>query len=462
MNPAQQTPSPASFAQCSSGISTDLLESILPAALVVQWCAETGDVWRTSKLPPPAFLYSALWRALNPDKSIRNVTEQLAAQKIVITPSAWMQARTRRGLDLLHRALCETYRQSTRMTEAQRCFHGHPVFLADGSTLSLPDTPDLAKAFGYSQTGRGQSQFPVARFVALVAGGLQTVLDYRLDAYRRSEIALFRELLPSLPAGSLLLADCLLSTFHLHTQLVRRGVHFLMPLHQSRDPWKLVQAPDTVQLGPNDWLVTLRINRTQRGKYADLDLPESLPVRLIYRGDRTGAWVPPTDNSARSPRSWLLTSLLDAQRYPVAEIAALFPGRWDIETDLGHLKTTLEGAVLRSRQEPHVRKEVAALLTAYNLVWIVIHQAARRANRAAQSLSFSGAIKTLTSYRLRVFHTSSLDERQQLTDEILDRVARHIVLRRPGRIEPRKVKRTYNRYPPLTRSRQEERLLCAP
>ena len=324
-------------------------------------------------------------------------------------------------------------------------YFGRPVCLVDGSTISMPDTPELVDVFGYANTKHGFSRFPVARITFITYAGTEAVLDYRLDHYRTGEDAQFHAMWDSLQDECILLCDKKFCSFYNLAKLSRRGIDVVCPLHQRRDPKKLIA--NGKKLGENQWLVWFDLAPQLRRKYNDLSLPQRLCVRLIrIRFIRN-----------RKPKElWLVTTLLDHVRHPCSSIVDLYRNRWGIETRIGSLKTTLDMNVVPSKTAKGVRYDVAATILAHNLVWTLIHQAANETGAPAGRISFAGAIKTVLAYSGPLRDAAPL-RREQLYCQMLRNIARNRNRDRPGRIEPRLLKRQTRRYGFLKTTREEAR-----
>jgi len=140
------------------------------------------------------------------------------------------------------------------------------------------------------------------------------------------------------------------------------------------------------------------------------------------------------------------------QRYRCRDIIALYRKRWGIETRIASVKTTLEMNVLRSKSLPAIAVEVAATSLAHNLIWTVIHQAARQTDTRADRISFAGAIKAILSFSNSLRVTSG-PQRAEIYHRMLDHIASYTNLDRPGRTEPRLIKRPRRRYRDLKTTR---------
>jgi len=428
------------------------LEGLLPDAEVEAICRDIGHGWRDRKLPPGPTVRSMVYRGLNPDHSIAAVLADLAAMLgsdvAAPTDAAWCQARSRLPeavlAELLFRRALECRR---RFGQACR-WHERWVFRVDGSTVSMPDTPSLAQEFGYSRCSNGASRFPIARLTFIELAGLNVIWNYRMGDYRRSEESQLYDMWHTLPGRCICLLDRKFCSFYILAKLRQRRIGVVTPLHQWRDPQKLIRHGQP--LGKNQWLVPLRIQPHARKQYGDPSLPKVLPVRLIrvlfLRGSKLKTL-------------WLVTTLMDPVKYPRQEVAELYRTRWQIEPRIGSLKTTLEMNVLRSKGPQAARREVAAIVLGHNLVWMLIHESAATTNTPVEDISFAGAVKVTLAFSCTILHASGR-ARRQLYRKMLRQIARQTNHHPSGRVEPRRIRRNRVRYPFLQQPRWKARLEC--
>jgi putative transposase len=142
---------------------------------------------------------------------------------------------------------------------------------------------------------------------------------------------------------------------------------------------------------------------------------------------------------------WLVTTLLNSKKYPCSSVVKLYRQRWEIESRIGSLKTTLQMKVLQSKKTKNVYYEVAATVLAHNLVWTVIHQASQQTGIAARRISFLGAVRTILAFSIRL-QTEDIYERHRVYAAMLHHIARQKNPYRPNRVEPRLVKRQTRSY----------------
>jgi hypothetical protein len=413
------------------------LRELLTDAQIETICKQFGHTWRERLLPPAIMVRSLVYRSLHRNRSIKTLLTDMAAANIqckVPTDAAWCQARSKLPQALWPELIQHSSQRMVNLVGNQFLYCGHPVFLIDGSTVSMPDEPELVKTFGYANTKHGMSRFPVARLTFLVRAGVQAVCDYKIGHYRTGEDAQFNQMWPKIPNGAICLFDKKFCSFYNLAKLRQRRISIISPLHQKRDPYKLIKSGKCI--GNNQWIVRLYLAPQLRKQYNDDSLPCYIHVRLILAKFR---------RNSKLKKIWLVTTLLDPQWYSRSNIVKLYRQRWEIETRIGSLKTTLQMNVLQSKKVKNVYYEVAATVLAHNLVWTLIHQAARLTQTQADRISFLGTIKTILAFSFR-FQTPDLAERHRAYIAMLYHIASQINLHRPNRIEPRLIKRQTRKY----------------
>jgi hypothetical protein len=436
----------------SQGIQVAALQELLSDEEIEIVCRHLGHTWRDRIFTPAVTVRSMVHRALNPDKSIRAVLTDLAVadERLKQTPAdaSWCEARSRLPELVWAELLQHSVKRLEDLTSGQFLYKDRQVFLIDGSTLSMPDTPELVEHFGYSGTKHGLSRFPLGRITFVILAGANCVWDYRFANYRTSEDAQLHQMWGRIPSGSICVFDRNFSSFYNMAKLLQRGIDSVSRLHHQRDPDKLVSQGTPI--GDNQWIVRLYLTPHRRRKYNDPSLPQYLCVRLIrLEFLRKG----------KPKLIWLVTTLLDKRCHSRQEIEELYHSRWEIETRIGELKTTLKMNVLRSKGVQAVHYDVAATVLAYNLLRTVIHQAAKQNHTPADRISFASAIKMVLAYSLPL-RMARPRQRRKIYAQMLSDIARCRNPVRPGRVEPRRVKRNCKEYPWLSIPRAIAREKC--
>lgn len=256
-------------------------------------------------------------------------------------------------------------------------YQGRRLLGIDGSTFTVADTPANERTFGRAKNQHGPGGYPLARIVAVCEVGTHALLDWVVRGYHRSETDLARRLLRRVPAGSLLLADRNFHSFPLW-QTAQTGVYDLL-IRVQKGPQLAVEEVCV----DGSYLSRVYPRRGQNKK------DRAIVVRVIrYQ------W---TDEKGKLQQARLVTSLLDAARYPAAELVELYHRRWEHELVFKEIKSQLAGRPMHIRaQDPErVLQEVDALLLGHYTVRWVMLQAARQAGVPAVTLSFQGSLQVL-------------------------------------------------------------------
>jgi hypothetical protein len=416
----------------------------LSAAAIETACREAGYKWRVRELGPAETIWAFLLQILHGNTACSHVV-RLA--RLNCSAAAYCAARGRLPL-----AVCQTILEQTSQA-AQRSFreprwHGHRTFYVDGSGFSMPDTDELREHFGQPSVQRLGCGFPVARLLAMfdaTTGLLVKLLPLPLGTH---DLAHVNRLHPELRADDVLAGDTAFASYvHLALLFVAK-LHGVFRAHQRqlvsfRKDRKLVgkQPKGTTalfaasrlicKLGRFDQIVEYRRPAT-RPEWITAEqfatLSETLVVReLRYWTKRRGF---------RTRVVTLVTTLLDAETYPLNEIADLYGHRWEIETNFAHLKTTMRMDVLHCQTVQGVLKELLMFALVYNLARLVMLAAAREQHLPHDRLSFVDALRWLAS---------ACEHEPEL--ELL------VNPRRLGRYEPRVRKRRPKAYPLMTRPR---------
>jgi hypothetical protein len=421
----------------SKNISFAAIRDLITDSEIQAVYRQLGHIWRQRLLPPPTMVRSMIYRSIHRNRSIKTLLTDIAAANIQIktpTDAAWCRARSKLPAELWPRLIQQSEQRLTHLVGHKYLYHGLPVFIVDGSTVSMPDEPQLVKTFGYADTKHGLSRFPVARMTFLVRLGVQAVCSYEIGHYRSGEDAQFHRMWPKIPNRSICLFDKKFCSFYNMAKLKQRRIFVVAPLHQKRKPYELIKSGK--RIGSDQWIVFLQLAPHLRKRYDDKSLPLCLPVRLIRVKFR---------HKGKFRQMWLVTTLLDHIKYSSSSIIRLYRQRWEIESRIGSLKTTLQMKVLQSKKTKNVYYEVAATVLAHNLVWTVIHQASRQTKIPAQRISFLGAARTILAFSIRL-QTEDICERHKVYKAMLSHIASQTNLYRPNRIEPRLVKRQTRSY----------------
>jgi hypothetical protein len=374
-------------------ISLGVLTANFPIELVHEVLVQTGRASeRERALPAHVMVYYAIALALYADVSTREVLRCLlegarwlgdpVAVREPAGKSGISQARTRLGaepLEALYRAAAGPVAEEGTPGAWYRGWH---LFSLDGTTLDVADTAANARTFGRPGTSRGVNAggaFPQLRLVGLVENGTHAICDAELGPYSTSEEALAADVLPRLTGDMLCLADRAFLGFDLWKAAAATGAALLWRAGASFGLPVLERYPD------GSYRSELRWNKTSRSTDR-----RPIPVRVV-RYALPG--VPGAEPSYR-----LVTNVLQPERAPAAELAALYHERWEIEGAFDEFKTHLRGArrVLRSKTPRLVLQEAWGFLLAHYALRSLMHEAALGAlprARDPDTLSFTHALR---------------------------------------------------------------------
>jgi ribosomal protein L17 len=395
--------------------------------------------WRT--------FWCMLWQALNPAASGREVVRQLQAlfdlengPKLSESDSAYCQAKDRLPLAQFPLALRATAQQADRLVPAPKALQGRPVKVVDGSTFAAQDTPRNRAAYPPIEPTQTPT-FPLVRCVVLFSLLSGSLLAVAQGAWEISELALLHALAGDLAVGDIIIGDRGFGSFPVIAWLH----HCLKVDFIGRTTRRIDGRRRIKRLARNDWLV--RWQKSASAKSPWLNAPElaSLPKEMTLRAVKGSCHR----KGFRVRQLTVLTTLLDPKLYPAQAILEAYLRRWRLEMCLDDLKTTLHMEFLRSRSPEMVQKEMYARLIAHNLIRCTMAKAAAEHHQPLERISFKGSIDALRHFTYAMSQARSKAKRQRLWDSLLETLAKDLVRERPGRREPRAIKRKKNKYPRL-------------
>ena len=404
---------------------------------------------RERLFPPTETLSMFLAQAMNEDGSCQRAVDDASLKRLLgglpicsTNTGAYCQARQRLPLEMVSTLTRYTGRLMTEHVPGNWQWRGRPVRLADGATVALPDTADNQEAYPQPRSQKPGLGFPLCRLVGimcLASGAVLNVATGPCKGKGSDEQSLLRSMLDTLEAGDILLGDAFYATYFLLCDLQKRGVDGIFEQQGSRR--RSTDFRRGQQLGPRDHLIELQKPKKKPDwmSQAEYDqAPDSLEVRELYTGGKI-----------------LVTTLLCSKQTSKAALKTLYRDRWNVELDLRNIKSTLGMEMLTCRTPAMAEKEIWVYLLAYNLIRILMAQAALLADLLPRQLSFKHTLQLWISWRQ--MSIGSYDDEKLTGLFIL--IAQQRVGNRPGRIEPRAVKRRPKPFPLLTRPRhiaQEE------
>jgi Transposase DDE domain len=399
---------------------------------------------RERLFPPTETLSMFLAQALSADRSCQKAVDDTAIRRVIASlpvcsthTGAYCRARKRLPMEMVCTLARYTGRWVTSHAPEPWHWRGRAVRLVDGTTVTMPDT--LANQAVYPQA-RSQKRglgFPLCRIVGIVCLGSGAVLNAAVGRYSGKggdEQSLLRSILDTLERGDLLVGDAFYATYFLLCALRERGIDAVFEQHGSRQ--RVTDFRHGQRLGPRDHLIVWHKPVIKPDWMSEADYeraPETLTVRELRTGGKT-----------------LVTTLLCPKQTSKSDLKLLYRDRWHVELDLRNIKTTLGMEDLSCLRPRMAIKEIWVYLLAYNLIRLMMAQAALLAHRLPRQLSFKHTVQIWIAWTQ---HDNVTNHEDKLS-ALFVLIAQQRVGERPGRIEPRAVKRRPKPYSLLTKPRE--------
>ncbi len=390
---------------------------------------------------PTETLSMFLAQTLSADRSCQQAVNDAAVKRLVgglprcsTHTGAYCKARQRLPLQMVTRLCRHTGRLIAEGAPAMWHWQGRPVRLVDGATVVLPDTPENQAAYPQPASQKAGLGFPQCRLVALLCLGSGGCSMWPLARAKARE-AMNR--LCCAPSS--------------------------IPCAPVTSSWGM---PSTrpISCSPSwcNGAWTEYSNSTGHGDAASTSLWARSSASATTSSCCTSPRSPtgcarPTTASPREPAGARAThrpqdpghQLCCPRHTPKPALKTLYRRRWHVELDLRHIKTTLGMEMLSCKTPEMAIKEVWVHLLAYNLIRLLMAQAAWLADQTPRQLSFKHTVQIWTVWQQR----GGAQDPVTLS-ALLVMIAEQRVGKRPRRVEPRAVKRRPKPFPLLCKPRQ--------
>ena len=400
--------------------------------------------YRERKYPPTVTLAMFLGQVLSADGSCQNAVNEAMVSRLLsgVEPGSantgsYCDARKRLPRELVQELARSVARQMSTRTPARWSWRGRHIKLVDGTTILMPDTPGNQELYPQHGSQKAGAGFPIARLVGVISLAHGALLDVAMGPYQgkgTGEHALFRELLQCFAKGDIMLADSYYASYFLIAALMAMGVDFVFEQHGARH----TDFRTGEKLGRRDHLAQWA--RPARPQWMSPEEYYSFPAELTVRETKVGKKV-------------LVSSFLNPREVCKREVGPLFVHRWNVELDLRNVKDTLGMARLSCKTTEMCAKELWVYGLAYNLIRLLMAQAAAQADMLPRRLSFKHPVHVWTAWS----HKQILSAAAEDLIALLWLIPYACVGRRPGRSEPRAVKQRPTLFPLLQATRLRSR-----
>ena len=363
----------------------------------------------------------------------------------------YCRARAKISVEALRDLSCEVTDELEQAAEPSWLWKGRHAKLVDGFTFTMPDTPENQAAYPQMKSQKPGVGLPIARAAAITSLATASVMDLAIAPYQGKETgesALLRSMLGSLHSDDIAVMDRYYCSFMMIALLLSQGTHTCARKHHLR-PTDFRRGK---RLGKSDHLIVW--TRPQRPDWMDQDTYAQIPMTLILREIRFNIVVP----GRRTKTINIITTLTDADEYTIEDIAELYGFRWNSELDIRSIKSNLNLGHVRCKSPEMVHRELWMTILGYNLIRTTSAAAALLHSKQPRQISFTSTCQYVLASWMQL--SSRLIKQADIAcylSIMLKQIAGCEVANRPGRLEPRVLKRRRHRYKLMMKPRNDLR-----
>lgn len=363
----------------------------------------------------------------------------------------YCRARAKLSDAALHDLSNEVAEEMEQAADETWLWKGRHAKLVDGLTFTMPDTPKNQARYPHPKTQKAGVGLPIARAVAIVSLATACVMDLAIGPYKgkeTGETALLRSMLASLAAGDVAVMDRYYCSFMMIALLQLQGTDVCARKHQRRHS----DFRRGRRLGKYDHIIVW--TRPSRPEWMDEETYAQIPETLELREIRYNIVEP----GRRTRTIDVITTLVDPDQYSKEEIAQLFGFRWNSELDIRSIKSNLNLAHVRCKSPEMVHRELWTTILGYNLIRMTAAGAALLHNKQPRQISFTSTCQyVLASWMQLSCGLITASRLEQYLKLMLKQIAGCEVANRPGRLEPRVLKRRRHGYKLMDKPRHQLR-----
>jgi len=397
--------------------------------------------------PPTETLSMFLAQALNEDRSCQKAVNDAAIQRIVsglpavsTATGGYCKARQRLPLTMVSELVCQTGDLINSQIPERWCWKGRRVHLIDGTTVTMPDTEENQAVYPQQSGQKPGLGYPICRLVGVICLSSGAVLNASIGQFKgkgSGEQSLLRNVIETFKPGDLVLGDAFYGTYFILASLRERGVDAVFQQMGARK--RITDFRKGTPLGSKDHLIELTKPK-KKPDWMSRDQYDGAPETLIIRELCIKGKV-------------LITTLLSPKEVSKAELKSLYKKRWQVEVDFRNIKTTMGMETLSCKTPEMNEKEIWVYFLAYNLIRLLMAQSALLADIVPRQLSFKHTLQLWLAWSQQGAYIDHAINQELLFVLISQQKIRN----RPGRIEPRAVKRRPKPFPLLIKPREEAR-----
>jgi hypothetical protein len=359
----------------------------------------------------------------------------------------YCRARAKLSEDALHELSCLVAQNTEAAADQQWLIKGRHAKLVDGFTFTMPDTPKNQQQYPQAKTQKPGIGYPIARCVAVLSLATACLLDLSIGPYagkETGESALLRQLMSSFARGDIAVLDRYYCNFMLLAAMLSGGTDVCCRKHHLRKS----DFRRGKRLGKYDHQIVW--HRPQRPTWMDKETYQSIPKQITLRELKLTISEP----GFRTKNIVVITTLTDPDEFSKEEIAEIYGYRWNVELDIRSIKSNLNLDQVRCKSPEMVRRELWTTILGYNLIRSTAAAAALLHEVKPREISFTSTVQfVLQEWKQLSKGDISQDRLTSFIETMLKEIAGCRVANRPGRIEPRVVKRRPKPYKSMMKPR---------
>jgi DDE family transposase len=423
---------------------------VLSSEIISEYTQTIEYKGRYNFYPPDITLWAFLSQVIDDNQTLESAVARVIAfhvSKGKDAPSpntaAFSKARSRFPEEMISNLVKDSAEKMEENIPNDWLWNSLHLKLVDGSTVSMPDTQENQSLYPQPDSQKKGVGFPIARIVVVISCVTGAVLDLAIGPYsgkESGEHALLRQIIDVFKPGDVALGDAYYASFFLIAMLMKKGVNFIFPQHSARNS----DFRQGKKLGKKDHIV--KWIKPKKPEWMDQEIYDSfqneVEIReVVIRSEKKGF---------RAKERIIVTNFFNPTEVSRNNLSKLYSYRWWIELDIRTIKQTMHMGILKGKTPEMVHKEIWAHLLAYNLIRKIMAEAAYEHNKKPRELSFTLAMNLIEAFREAGILEKNKEENYTA---LLKAIARRTIYSRPGRQEPRVVKRRPKAFPRMQKPR---------